>query len=288
LAHRAAYTKHCCKELFKCKMNEIAEAAKDVYFEEYLSHGESFRVLIEKGEYKVLRSAARLEEELGKEILDSVPGAKVDLVNPERTFFGLCVGESLLVGIAKGAGSRISLRRPSLRPFFRPSAMLPKLARCMVNLARAGPSDTVVDPFCGTGSLLVEAGLIGCKTVGLDVSEGMVRGASQNLRFFGVGDCGLIVGDARSLPFQVFDCVASDPPYGRTSSTHGVDARQLVEVFMQEALGILHSGGHLCLAFPKGQALPKLGEELGYVTVETHEIREHKSLTREIVVFRKP
>lgn len=291
LAYRAGYVKYCCKELFKCKAarTDIAKAVKDVRFDELLLCGESFRVLVEKVECRDLGSVKELEEELGKEILDSAGGARVDLLNPDRTFFGLCVDGSFLFGAAEGGvGSRISERRPSLRPFFHPSAMLPKLARCMVNLARARASGSVFDPFCGTGSLLIEAGLIGCVTFGLDVSQRMVHGAGQNLRFFGIRDCGLIVGDARHLPVRAFDSVASDPPYGRNSSTHGANARQLVEVFLSEALGVLPSGGHLCLAFPKGQELSKLGEELGYLTVEIHEIREHKSLTREIVVFRKP
>ena len=291
LAHRAGYTKQCCRELFICEASTagIAEAVKDVDFREHLLRGESFRVLVERVECKGLKSEKGLEEALGEKIGDSVPGARVDLVNPDKTFFGLNVAASFLFGIAhRRTGLRTYFRRPSLRPFFHPSAMLPKLARCMVNLARARASDVVLDPFCGTGSLLIEAGLMGCRTVGLDISKRMVQGAGRNLRFFGMRRCELIVADARRLPTRGFNCVASDPPYGRGSSTHGVDARLLVEGFMQEALDILPSREHLCLAFPKGQALPELGEELGYVTIERHEIREHKSLTRQVVVFRKP
>ena len=291
LAHRAGYTKQCCRELFVCEASTagIAEAVRDFDFREYLLSGESFRVLVERVECKDAESTRRLEGTLGEKIGDTVPGARVNLVNPDRTFFGLNVAGSFLFGIAnRRAGSRIYWRRPSLRPFFHPSAMLPKLARCMVNLARAKTSDVVLDPFCGTGSLLIEAGLVGCRTVGLDVSRRMVQGAERNLRFFGMSGCGLFVADARHLPIRSFNCVASDPPYGRGSSTHGVDARLLVKGLMQEALDILPSKEHLCLAFPKGQALPELGNELGYVTIECHEIREHRSLTRQVVVFRKP
>lgn len=291
LAHRAGYTKQCCRELFICEASAagVAQALRNVDFREYLLSGESFRVVVERVECKDAESTRRLERTLGKKIGDTVPGASVDLVNPDRTFFGLNVAGSFLFGIAnRGTGSGVHWRRPSLRPFFHPSAMLPKLARCMVNLARAKTSDVVLDPFCGTGSLLIEAGLMGCRTVGSDISTRMVQGAARNLRFFGMNCCELFVADARRLPIKNFNCVASDPPYGRGSSTHGVDARLLVKGLMQEALDILHSKEHLCLAFPKGQALPEIGNELGYDTIECHEIREHRSLTRQVVVFRKP
>jgi len=50
-------------------------------------------------------------------------------------------------------------RKPHMRPGFHPSSLNPKLARAFVNLTgiRKG---TIVDMFCGTGGILIEAGLI--------------------------------------------------------------------------------------------------------------------------------
>lgn len=63
------------------------------------------------------------------------------------------------------------------------SGMLPpKLARMMVNIA-AGPvtNPTVTDPFCGNGRVVLEAALLGYKTMGSDVDPVKVAATKKNL-----------------------------------------------------------------------------------------------------------
>jgi len=57
----------------------------------------------------------------------------------------------------------------------------PKLARLMVNLATQGNSGTLLDPFCGTGTILMEAALVGCSVIGSDCNERAVTGTHHNL-----------------------------------------------------------------------------------------------------------
>jgi tRNA (guanine10-N2)-dimethyltransferase len=57
----------------------------------------------------------------------------------------------------------------------------PKLARLMVNLSNIEPSSTLLDPFCGTGVILQEALLDGCRVSGTDLSDKMVDYTIQNL-----------------------------------------------------------------------------------------------------------
>lgn len=66
----------------------------------------------------------------------------------------------------------------------------PKLAQMMVNLATGGAaggigddtkSVTIVDPFCGTGTLLMEAMLAGHKVIGADSDARMIAGAEKNI-----------------------------------------------------------------------------------------------------------
>ncbi len=45
--------------------------------------------------------------------------------------------------------------------------MSPKLARCMVNLTGVKENDLVLDPFCGTGGILIEAGIMGARVIGV-------------------------------------------------------------------------------------------------------------------------
>ncbi|MFZ5845183.1 MAG: TRM11 family SAM-dependent methyltransferase [Patescibacteria group bacterium] len=83
-------------------------------------------------------------------------------------------------------------RRDRGRPFADPKAgMLPiKVARMAVNLARPRPfstadgSDmTLLDPFCGMGTILAEALLTGWQVVGSDQSDVAVRKAQKNLEW---------------------------------------------------------------------------------------------------------
>lgn len=78
------------------------------------------------------------------------------------------------------------INRDRRKPFVTPkSGMLPpKLARIMVNLA-VGDKDpgglTLLDPFCGTGTILMEAALQGIKVTGSDLSADKVAGTKTNL-----------------------------------------------------------------------------------------------------------
>lgn len=60
----------------------------------------------------------------------------------------------------------------------------PKLAQIMLNIALShSPQDdiAVLDPFCGSGTLLQEAWLMGVQSVGSDASSNMIEASSKNL-----------------------------------------------------------------------------------------------------------
>ena len=63
------------------------------------------------------------------------------------------------------------------------SGMLPpKLARMMVNLAGTVESKTILDPFCGSGTILMEAMLLGAdKIIGSDISEKATNDTAKNI-----------------------------------------------------------------------------------------------------------
>jgi len=78
-----------------------------------------------------------------------------------------------------------------LRDFGRPAAdaksgmLPPKVAQMMLNLAEVKADDTLLDPFCGSGTILQEAALRGVKKIyGSDVSPKAVKDSQQNLRWF--------------------------------------------------------------------------------------------------------
>lgn len=291
IAKRAAYTRLCCREILTCKDEEaqILDKIKNSELKHFIEYGETFKVELVKLEPRISIDTKKMREKIGQIILDSIPGIKVNLIQSDKTFLGIIIGEYFLFGSIIGRRDiKLTLRRPHLRPFFHPSAMSTKLARCMINLSRARPGSFFLDAFCGTGSNLIEASLMGSIVLGSDVDIEMVRGAFQNLCFSGVKEFHLCVANAKALPFKYFDSCASDPPYGRGSSTRGEDAVEVVKGFLENIFKVLASGNHICLAFPKEGTIKEIGKSIGYDIRESHLVREHKSLTREVIVLRKP
>ena len=162
-----------------------------------------------------------------------------------------------------------------------------KVARCMVNLAHTSAELVLLDPFCGTGTSLIEATYIGCRAVGVDAQKKMILGTRKNLRFFNIDAEGLVLADSRNPPFFKVDCVVTDPPYGRSSSTLKSTTKQLVEEVLASSLVLLGKGQRICIASPKTLNISRIGTELGYRHIESHFAYVHQSLTREIAVFEK-
>jgi tRNA G10 N-methylase Trm11 len=78
----------------------------------------------------------------------------------------------------------------SIRDYDRPSrdaksGMLPpKLAQMMINLACGNDNNcTVYDPFCGSGTILMEGTLMGHKVMGSDISEKAILDTKTNLEW---------------------------------------------------------------------------------------------------------
>jgi tRNA G10 N-methylase Trm11 len=64
----------------------------------------------------------------------------------------------------------------------------PKVARMMVNLAlgnlEGAEKKSIYDPFCGSGTVLLEAAMRECHVAGSDVDENAVQGTKENLEWF--------------------------------------------------------------------------------------------------------
>jgi tRNA (guanine10-N2)-dimethyltransferase len=290
---RSAYTRVCALELFVSNANlaDIEKAASETDFKAVIKSGESFAVRINriKNYADQTLNTMVLEGKLGEQILNCTEGIRVSLKNPDKTFLGIITNEKLVLGLKLTdiTSKPFSERRPRKKPFFHPSAMPSKMARSMVNLAHGKAEALVLDPFCGTGTSLIEATYIGCRAVGVDAQRRMVKGARKNLRFFNIAAEGLVLADARQLPFTNVDCIVTDPPYGRSSSTLKSTTKQLVQEVLVSAYGLLGVGQRICIASPKTLKIKALGIALGYRHIESHFAYVHKTLTREIVVFEK-
>ncbi len=289
---RSAYTMASALELFTCQgqETEIIKTAHAANFKNAINEGESFAVRIKRvKEYSAKSDTMNLERKLGKHILQNTIATKVNLKTPDKTFFGVLTSNKLVFGIklAEITPKTFSERRPRKKPFFHPSAMPSKLARCMVNLARVKAGELMLDPFCGTGSVMIEAAFVGCRVLGLDVQRRMTEGTRRNLKHFGVESEGLVIADSRKLPLTRIDHVVTDPPYGKSATTMKSTTKQIVQGVLSSAHPLLSAGQLICIASPKTLSIARIGVELGYRHVESHFAYVHRTLTREIAVFEK-
>ncbi|MDA4129344.1 MAG: DNA methyltransferase [Thaumarchaeota archaeon] len=76
-------------------------------------------------------------------------------------------------------------RRDFTRSYQDPTTTLgPRIARVLVNLTGLRKGETLLDPFCGLGTILQEALMCSLNSVGIDISEANVRKCKSNLEWF--------------------------------------------------------------------------------------------------------
>ncbi|WP_405293560.1 TIGR01177 family methyltransferase [Methanobrevibacter sp.] len=230
------------------------------------------------------------ERKLGTLILENCDDIRVNLSKPNTLVRVAAFENNLYVGIErlKLNKKHFEESKPHKRPFFYPGSMNPKLARCMVNLSRIKEGELLLDPFCGTGGILIEAGLIGCKVVGSDIYWKMKNGTAINLEHYGITDYRTFHLDVRELKmYEKVSSVVTDPPYGISTSTGDVDGDEIFKEFFKAIYDNMKDDAYLCMASPHYVDLKPMVKEVGFEIVEQYGIKMHRSLTRIISVIRK-
>jgi len=198
---RGAYLKSCTEVLFETEC--LAELCRNIRAAGL--HADEFRVSVVKKPRSLKLNSMELARNIG-----SVIDGSVNLSAPQVTFLTVVTSEKIwfgqLLSESDGAWSRHA-RRPCMT-----SSSLPtRLARAVVNLV-AQPGDRLLDPCCGTGTVLMAAAHGGIHAVGYDNNPRMVHAALKNLQHFGLS-AEVALGDARHVHGQ-FDAIATDLPYG--------------------------------------------------------------------------
>ncbi len=223
-------------------------------------------------------ASAELERMIGSKVR-----GRVDLSRPEEEFRAVLSGSRCYFGrvIWRGDPGRFSRRRPGDRPFFHPGVMMPRMVRALVNISCARRGDRLLDPFCGTGGMVLEASLIGIKAVGSDRDLFMARGSRRN-----VPGEDIVLAEAGKLPFtsSSFDAVVTDLPYGQSVSVYASGLRDLISRSMREAARVLKPGRRAVIVCNRAICgSPADDLEL----VASCPQRVHRSLTRYIHVFER-
>jgi 16S rRNA G966 N2-methylase RsmD len=207
----------------------------------------------------------------------------VDLATPEYELT-LVRGEEDFLAVSSPGTMRQgwSLRRPRSRAYFHPSAIFPKMARALFNLSRCREGEVFLDPFAGTGSIPIEASLVGARVLALDQSHRMVKGALSNMKHFHQDWLGVLRVDSTRPPLAQVDAVATDMPYGRASSTGGSRPAEIIDRLLPALARITRPGSFLVLMHPHDVEVKGATD---FSVVEEHDLYVHKLLTRTITVL---
>jgi len=237
---------------------------------------------IPAGSKIAVRSNLPLEKELGTLLTEK--GFGIDLENPDFSIPLFKPGRLYLAAVEIPLNRDFEQRKPQLRPYFHPTSMHPRIARTLVNLARVKRGDTVLDPFCGTGGILIEATLTGMNAKGADIDEEMVNGCMKNLKHFGLeGEIKIANAINLDKEFNDIDVIVTDMPYGRSSFTTEKDMKKLYNDFISAAGKLLQKDKYLVVVMPD-RFVPKI---VNFSVTDDFSLYVHKSLTRRIWVMRK-
>ena len=194
----------------------------------------------------------------------------------------------------------------------------PKIARAMINMAagklQSDSNSILYDPFCGTGTVLIEGLEQGLTVIGSDLDQESMVGAQMNLSWF---------AEKQNLPtnFKIFqsdvshvtkdrigqavDYIVTEPFLGRPkpNPTHLEGMfRGLEKLYLgafKQWRSILHDGSKICIVFPRVEIgsrafdlsglIDKLSAQGYTLEVNFGEVRYHRKdavVQRDILVFK--
>ncbi|MEK6891794.1 MAG: DNA methyltransferase [Nanoarchaeota archaeon] len=158
------------------------------------------------------------EKNLAGYIWRSLDNPKVNLENPKTEISLFFLKGKVYCGLMiKKIGYDFDSRKSHLRPFPHPSSLHPKVARALVNLSEIKEKEILLDPFCGTGGFLIEAGLMNIRSIGYDINKIMIDGCIENLKYFKINNAKIKKKNAVNIGDK-FNCAVTDLPYGLNST----------------------------------------------------------------------
>ncbi len=217
------------------------------------NHASSFRVRVKRHGHGVpKRLTPLLERQVGALVKKKI-GLRVNLQNPDIVLYVEYSKDLAIIGWGIPVSSVYEYEKtgPKTRPFFGVGVLDPVVARVLVNLTGIKKSEVLLDPFCGMGGILIEAGKVGSFAIGGDISRHKVYGARINLKSEGLPNSEVVRHDAVHLPFRRISYVATDPPYAIGTKVFGEkSAEKLVENFLSKAREMMNDKGRIAMALP--------------------------------------
>lgn len=264
IARRATFVKTC---------GQLIRKMSNVFFDEknysLLFGAKSFMCkAINLSEKEI--DIPEIERSLGS-MVSTFCNAKVSLNDPDMVIYLIFTDEENFFGFSPRFEAPM---RPKKATKFHHELDW-KLTRAMINLAKINDDEVVCDPFCGTGSTLLEAQSMGIRSIGIDFDEKMCQISKKNLRANNFDSQIFNKNYDHMLQIQnSFDGIVTDLPYG-TASKLSEPPEKLLHNFTFK----IPKKAKFAIMCKKG-----FEKNLKLNPTKKYEIYRHKSLTRVILV----
>ena len=253
------------------KLEDVYKAVRSLDFS-FIKPEQSFAIRANRvGEHDF--TSMDIAREAGQAVIDKYKELfgirlKVNLDEPDVIIRCDLVDDDFVVGVDTTGDE--ALHKRNYRIYQHPAPLNPTIASCLIRLSRWNHSYSLLDPMCGSGTILIEAGLkaknvpickfrkdfaykklfsfpeleweeidVDLKLYGIEKFRKHVEGAKRIAEHVGI-DVKYIQGDARKLDsyFDSIDYIITNPPYGLRVARKGV-IEDLYSKFLESASKIL-------------------------------------------------
>lgn len=267
---RLGLTHAAYEHLFTCARNELSARIKRTNFQKH--YKTSFKVTTH-------HVAPAVERDIAQQIAARIKNGKANMKKPVTWFHFFFINGKIIAGKLLWQNTEdFESRKVHRWPAPHPTGTHPQLARAMINLTGIERGE-LLDPFCGAGGTLIEAGLMGLKPVGYDIAPELLVKAMKNLKGYGIRNYKIATKDACELDGKAAYVVA-DLPYGRNTNPHGLE--QLYRVFLHRLKNTLTQ--RAVLGFPSDIAHKPLLKEAKLKIIAEYAWDINRNLTKKIVV----
>jgi tRNA (guanine10-N2)-dimethyltransferase len=215
-------------------------------------------------------NTSELENSMG-DMISKFTNAKVKLENPDITIYLIFTNEENFFGFSK----KIKEKKRAKKTKKYPHELDWKLTRVMINLTGLKKGQTLCDPFCGTGTTLLESESMGINAIGIDFDQKMCEISRENLKNNGYKS-EILKSDFQELVkiSEKFDGIVTDLPYGRSSKTS-----EKPEDILKRFISIMPKHKKIAIMYKK-----ELDPKMKLKGLKKYQIYRHKSLTRTILI----
>ncbi len=276
LKKRLGYTHAIYKFLFNCNRSSLKNKVNSYNWQSLYNTNFCVRVHGKNN---------NIEKEIAFLIYNKLKNPKVNLKKPKTKIEFFIKEKKVFAGLfLEEVDKSYMKRRAHLRPRLHPTSLHPKLAKACINLSGL-KKGVILDPFCGSGGILIEAGLMGFKIIGYDIDEEQVNRARINLSHYKINKYKVEMRDALELTKKNIleaDAIITDFPYGK-----GSKGKNLFFLYQQFLANCYNYIDKMIIIFPDFIDYNKIIEKTRWKIKKKFSIYMHKSLTRILIKLSK-